>query len=124
MGAYFDELSLVAFDETNGEAKEVGSTILALSTQTPSGQGPASHLNLTSYAITGRETYQAGDDHALAIDALVRSRVECVGGASACPGLTPSTVDFPLRFLFDGVKFELAPASEDTFRRMKARERG
>jgi hypothetical protein len=125
MGATFDELSLVAFDDANGETKEARSTILhlrSLSERTPTSPGAEYRLELTRYAITGRDAYMAGDERALTINAVVRSRIACAG-ASTCGGLTPGTVDFQLRFGFDGTTFRLSPSSDDAFRKMKAREK-
>jgi hypothetical protein len=121
MGAYFDELALVAFDEAGGQVNETRSVILEVETTIPDTRGPAYHRDIVRHGVSGGAAFRAGDDHALAVDATVRSRIECLGGADACRGVTAGTVDFRLRYVFDGARFRLSPASEDAARRMNAR---
>ncbi len=115
------ELALVAFDEAGGQVNETRSVILEVETTIPDTRGPAYHRDIVRHGVSGGAAFRAGDDHALAVDATVRSRIECLGGADACRGVTAGTVDFRLRYVFDGARFRLSPASEDAARRMNAR---
>ncbi|MFT3767247.1 MAG: hypothetical protein QM820_17250 [Minicystis sp.] len=126
MGEYEETFALVSFDEAAGQPDERDEGILLLFTSDVAylrrtTQKPLNVVTLQRHALLGKAQYEAGDDHALALEATVQSRVDCVGGASGCPGVDRSTFDSPLRFVFDGSAFHLAPESKAAFDRLQTR---
>jgi hypothetical protein len=128
MGLLTETFTLVAYDDAAGRTDEQDGAVLQLFSHSlaaagPSPKEPANVLAVTRYALRGQHAYEAGDEHALSIELNVRSRVDCPGGPGGCPGVDTATRDTPLRYVFDGTAFHLAPESQGELARLEPRNR-
>lgn len=85
-------------------------------------QAPLQVLELVDHKLAGKARYEAGDERALALEVTLRSRVDCDGRPSGCPGVDTSPYDAKLRVVFDGSTFRPAKESRPAFDRLRARD--
>lgn len=118
-------VTLVAFDEEAGAAVDRSHQVLELLTHGESGfappAGPVYSSEIGRFVLRGQAAFAAGDDRALSLDLVVKSRASCTGGPAACAKVDTAPLDLPLRFVFDGEAFKPAAESRPALARLAAR---
>jgi hypothetical protein len=125
MGLLVTGVTLVAFDEESGAAVDRSHQVLELLVHTDGPPtppaGPVYSSEIGRFVLRGQAAFEAGDDRALSLDLVVKSRASCTGGAAVCAPIDTAPLDLPLRFVFDGEAFHPAAESRPALARLAAR---